>query len=1345
MASKPRVHEVAAECGVDSTVAIAKLRELGEMVRSPSSTLEPPVARRLRAVLQSEAEANSDTEFRTRVPAAPQADRGTANPESRSSRQRVRIAKPRVHEVASEVGVDARIALAKLKELGEFVKSPSSTLEPPVARKLKAALEADRINSQPVRPPNAHESMDQPSSQLEDAAAVAAHSSKSPLSTPSRATSFGPQGSSDATSEPREAADAVRTLAARPQQSEDASEDLIVGRYRRDQTAKARQGGQASVYRCTDTVTGDTVAVKFVEGLFTDEIALRIFKREVAALRGLRHQGIVRYRDSGQDDGGRPFIVLDWVDGSFDQLLAERYPLAWDEALGRYVLPVARALAYMHLQQVEHRDLKPGNILLDADGRPVVADFGVGKSLAGPDVTEHTIQNFRSGVWAPPEHDGPRYTRDVYSLAVLYVRCVSPNTVTEFHQLEQAIDHLVVPDALKELLHRMADVDPLRRPNNAAVVVDELESMISRGAKPRQVLSVSLKLTKRVREKVGGAFGTPEQIRRIMSTDLKEDAHIGRHLGRQPQETDDLTFVLHGEATSYLLRVGDGGFDFVVVDVFRQDDEHLNRARERSLLLGKNVAWTFEPAGAGAGAELVERIVAFEAKNAAADPSSDPVSPEALDRWRRLLAAREDLERGERRPLPYSELEMIPGGARFSIDAPDDADLLGTEWQVRAGKSARMLARGEVINASSSKVELRWLTNLRSALPPRGNLEPHLGRSYVSLQRQSDALSALERGTVVSSAVGGAILSPEAATPPRPVDVPAWKLELDDDKRAAILGALGGAECVLLKGPPGTGKTRFIAELVMQELAVNSQSRILVVSQTNNAVDNALERVASSGVASVVRLGRQDDDRIARDVRPLLLNRQLSKWATKVRDRAVAHLNDEVAAAGVAPAHLRALLVLEELKLQLLRKAQFEARDAEAADDQTTIATELDLAGADVPVSERAESTRRAIDDLQRQASSLLDGLFTLNESQSIDDVQALIDLIAEQSSATGDLLTLIRLQGEWLDRIGSDAALEAEYLRSVSVVGGTCIGFIGQRAVRDVEFDLCIIDEASRATSTEALVPAVRARRLVVVGDLNQLPPMDEDLLASEVILETHRLTTADVEETLFRRLAERLPLSNQFELSQQRRMIAPIGDLISHCFYDGLLDSPNHEGLPGYELLGRPVTWLDTSTARNRHEDSGTADSGQYVNRLEADLVAARLRSIDDAVAHGVIKKPNGDRKLETLVLAPYRSQVDHLRRRLAREEHAHLSLNVETIDAVQGRESDLTILSVTRNNSQGRMGFLGNAYWRRINVALSRARYGLTIVGDFRFCARGGLSRVVAYIEQHPDTCEVRSSSG
>lgn len=139
--------------GVDSRLALAKLRELGEFVKSPSSTIQPPVARKLRAALA----ADREPKVPPAVTAPPAATAVVPAPPSSTASRRTKRAKPRVHEVAAEAGVDARIALAKLKELGEFVRSPSSTLEPPVARKLKAALDAD-----PTTPSTAQTVADEP-------------------------------------------------------------------------------------------------------------------------------------------------------------------------------------------------------------------------------------------------------------------------------------------------------------------------------------------------------------------------------------------------------------------------------------------------------------------------------------------------------------------------------------------------------------------------------------------------------------------------------------------------------------------------------------------------------------------------------------------------------------------------------------------------------------------------------------------------------------------------------------------------------------------------------------------------------------------------------------------------------------------------------------------------------------------------------------------------------------------------------------------------------------------------------------------------------------------------------
>jgi superfamily I DNA and/or RNA helicase len=123
--------------------------------------------------------------------------------------------------------------------------------------------------------------------------------------------------------------------------------------------------------------------------------------------------------------------------------------------------------------------------------------------------------------------------------------------------------------------------------------------------------------------------------------------------------------------------------------------------------------------------------------------------------------------------------------------------------------------------------------------------------------------------------------------------------------------------------------------------------------------------------------------------------------------------------------------------------------------------------------------------------------------------------------------------------------------------------------------------------------------------------------------------------------------------------------------------------------------------------------------------------------------VHTPDVDGKLEVLLIAPYRRQVAELQRRLAFADFSRLQVDVLSVDAVQGRQCDVAMVSVTRSNPSLNLGFLGPDHWRRINVAVSRARFGLTIVGDAEFCrsANGALQDVVRYIEEYPDDCEVQ----
>jgi superfamily I DNA and/or RNA helicase len=312
-------------------------------------------------------------------------------------------------------------------------------------------------------------------------------------------------------------------------------------------------------------------------------------------------------------------------------------------------------------------------------------------------------------------------------------------------------------------------------------------------------------------------------------------------------------------------------------------------------------------------------------------------------------------------------------------------------------------------------------------------------------------------------------------------------------------------------------------------------------------------------------------------------------------------------------------------------------------------------------------------------------------------------------------------------------------------VVAGTCIGFLRHRAVRSLDIDLCIVDEASKATLTEALVPMARAKKWILVGDTRQLPPTDEDLLRATDVLRDNDLSREDVTQTLFRRMADQLPAHSQRLLRQQYRMIRPIGDMISTCFYEGQLVSPNEDGIPGYNVLfDKPVLWIDTAKLGDgRRESAPSGQSKSYANHAEAKLVTDRLDALERAIALNIVKPQDGTQRLEVLVIAPYKSQVEELQRRVASLSLNHLSPVVLSVDAVQGRESDVTFLSVTRSNARGELGFLGADYWRRINVALSRARFGLIVVGDAEFIrgTTGALKSVLDYITDNPNDCALR----
>ncbi|MFN8034764.1 MAG: protein kinase [Acidimicrobiia bacterium] len=198
-----------------------------------------------------------------------------------------------------------------------------------------------------------------------------------------------------------------------------ASGTVVGERYRLDR--ELARGGMASVWEADDLVLTRHVAVKILDPSLGSNDALRSrFRHEAVAAARLSHPGIVATYDTG-DDPGLAYIVMELVDGvTLRALLDERGPLPVTRAVD-ITMQVADALSHAHHDGLVHRDIKPGNVLVERNGRVKVTDFGIAKSSGSIDLTRDGAVMGTARYLAPEQLEGrgADARSDVYALAVV--------------------------------------------------------------------------------------------------------------------------------------------------------------------------------------------------------------------------------------------------------------------------------------------------------------------------------------------------------------------------------------------------------------------------------------------------------------------------------------------------------------------------------------------------------------------------------------------------------------------------------------------------------------------------------------------------------------------------------------------------------------------------------------------------------------------------------------------------------------------------------------------------------------------------------------------------------------
>ena len=419
-------------------------------------------------------------------------------------------------------------------------------------------------------------------------------------------------------------------------------------------------------------------------------------------------------------------------------------------------------------------------------------------------------------------------------------------------------------------------------------------------------------------------------------------------------------------------------------------------------------------------------------------------------------------------------------------------------------------------------------------------------------------------------------------------------LKNNESQKYSVEHAFKEKNIFLIQGPPGTGKTTVIRELVEQVLEADSDSRVLIVSQANVAVDNALSGLIEKYADQMVRCG--NGNKISAEFQKLRLQTRCQDYISELENRR---------------------------------------------------------------------------EDYEKEFYKSWEETILLGEGYNYSPV--LCELI----------------------------------IRSHRLIGATCVGLSRKNiGLERAEFDLLIIDEAGKALPAELLIPLVRAKKAVIIGDQRQLPPVINPILYDEekIDLEERIVSENDLFcHSFFERLYDNAPDSCKIMLDTQFRMPAVIGNVISKLFYDGRLKNGNGTENRAPVLFNTNLTFIN-------YDGNCSYREAKDVYKQISNVAEAK------AVVSLVLKVRETDKDCKIAIITPYKGQKRLISNTLIRAGiHYQLdSIHIDTIDSFQGSEADVVLFCTTRSITPT----LFFKDTRRLNVALSRAKRELIILGRLEY---------------------------
>ncbi|EOX4458520.1 AAA domain-containing protein [Vibrio alginolyticus] len=568
---------------------------------------------------------------------------------------------------------------------------------------------------------------------------------------------------------------------------------------------------------------------------------------------------------------------------------------------------------------------------------------------------------------------------------------------------------------------------------------------------------------------------------------------------------------------------------------------------------------------------------------------------------------------------------------------------------------------------------------------------------------------------------------------------------LNEKQRIAFQKLLRFGPLSMLQGPPGTGKTEFIAAFVHYLIERQGAERILLVSQSHEAVNTAAERIRKhcsrlKTKLDVVRFSRSEST-ISHSLRDAysdnIVSQKVEQFETQLKYRVLS-----LAKSLKAPnEYLEAYLALDKKLLSLITEQESALREIDDNDLE----------------AKQKKAIKKQIGERKSLINSRLPQSIRINKDWHDNLSEVRSDLIKDlnrefaiEHNTSSSVQRLVKLSKDMIRVMQSGNANMDEFLaRSKQLVAGTCVG-IGNWNI-DIatnQYDWIIIDEAARSIASELAIAMQVGKRILLVGDHKQLPPLYTDPHKKALARHLGIPSSNDIDELIesdFARAFES-DYGQQVgaKLLVQYRMAPAIGSLVSQCFYDGELENGDRKIPDIYRDVPNEMnaftTWVDTSHLgkQAKHQENGSRYN--IYNEKEAEAIVDVLKQVDENknfLSSLLEQVKEGEAAIG--IICMYAEQKRYLRRKVKQSGFSDgliKLLNIDTVDSYQGKENRIIILSVTRSDQRQSSGFMYLP--NRINVALSRAMDRLVIVGDKRMWQGKNshlpFGKVITYMEEN-----------